>query len=224
MADTPNTAQSNTPNFAPPTKTVVITGERVARIFQLTTRVSRMEQRFVGLSMARPAISDKARRAMDRFNHAATQFASEIEQIEKELEAAGRPDAQNAGGRGQRGGARRGGGGNTQQQPQKQPAKAKQQKPAGQQQDQRPQPNGKDEASPAAKQTGNQQQQPKSQQPSGQQPRRQQQNQQPGKAADTAAPVAETAATAAPSAAADNPAPVVESPAATPAPASLQAL
>ncbi|MFL1449126.1 hypothetical protein ACI77O_12095 [Pseudomonas tritici] len=92
MADKPTSHQNNTPSFAPASRTVVITGERVARVVQLATRVSRMEQRFVQLTMARPAIADKARRAMERFHHAANQMESEIGQIEKELEASTRAD------------------------------------------------------------------------------------------------------------------------------------
>lgn len=90
MADTQTNQQGNTPLFQYPSRTIVITGERVARMVQAAVRVSRIEQRFVQLSMARPAQSDAARRAMERFNQASNQLESELTQIEKEMESASR--------------------------------------------------------------------------------------------------------------------------------------
>ena len=90
MAETQSNQQGNAPTLQYPSRTIIITGERVARMLQASVRVSRIEQRFVQLSMAKPQQSTAARKAIDRFNQACTQLEQELGHIENEMEAASR--------------------------------------------------------------------------------------------------------------------------------------
>lgn len=87
--------QSKQPQINYPTRTIMVTGERVAVMTQMTVRVSRAEQRLVNLSMSgSPATRDSVKRASERLQRAMNAFDDEIKAVTDELEAAGRKSNQ----------------------------------------------------------------------------------------------------------------------------------
>jgi len=87
--------QSKQPQINYPTRTILVTGERVAMMTQMTVRVSRAEQRLVNLSMSgAPTTRDAVRRASERLLRAMHAFDDEIKEVSDELEAAGRTSNQ----------------------------------------------------------------------------------------------------------------------------------
>lgn len=83
--------QNQQPTFQFPTRNIIITGERVARMTTATVRVSRLDQRLVQMSMASaPAARDAVSQASDRYNQAFSQFEAALKQIESDLENSNR--------------------------------------------------------------------------------------------------------------------------------------
>jgi hypothetical protein len=96
MADT----QQQQPSIQLPTRVITITGERVARLTSTTIRVSRIEQKFLNMSMSTaPRVRDAVGRVSDRYNQAFARFEAELKEIEGDLENSNR-DGNNGGRRG----------------------------------------------------------------------------------------------------------------------------
>ncbi len=78
-----------------PTRNIVVTGERVARLTQTAVRVSRLEQRLIQLSMAGSTqIREAIRRTSDSFDRAYSDFEAQLKAIENDLDMAGRSSGQ----------------------------------------------------------------------------------------------------------------------------------
>ncbi|MPQ69423.1 hypothetical protein [Pseudomonas sp. MWU12-2323] len=85
--------QNQQPSFQFPTRSIIITGERVARMTTATVRVSRIDQRIVQMSMGTsPATRDTVRRASDDYNQAFAMFEASLKELEKVLDGTNKPN------------------------------------------------------------------------------------------------------------------------------------
>jgi hypothetical protein len=85
--------QNHLANFQFPTRNIIITGERVARMTSTTVRVSRLEQQFLNMSMSTaPKVRDTVSRVSDRYNQAFARFEAELKEIESDLASDNRGD------------------------------------------------------------------------------------------------------------------------------------